>query len=73
MKTPEEMFEHELSAVFVRWWEESDLDELQMSQIAIEVIERFCDTTVDFDADFHFDELEEEQNNVGFEDDTEDE
>ncbi len=72
MKRPEEMFEHELSAVFVRWWEESDLDELQMSQIAINVIERFCDTTVEFDADFHWDELEEEgQNNVGFEDDQE--
>lgn len=72
MKTAEEMFEHELSAVFVRWWEESDLDELQMSQIAIDVIERFCDTTVDFDADFHLDEMEEEQqNNLGFEDEQE--
>ena len=70
-KSAEEMFEHELSAVFVRWWEESDLDELQMSKIAIEVIERFCDTTVEFDADFHWDELEEGQNNVGFEDDQE--
>lgn len=59
-KTPDEMFEHELSAVFVRWWEESDLDELQMSEIAIGVIERFCDTTVEFDADFHIDELEDE-------------
>ena len=74
MKRPEEMLEHELSAVFVRWWEESDLDELQMSQIAIDVIERFCDTTVEFDADFHWDELEEEeQNNVGFDDHQEDE
>ena len=69
MKTAEEMFEHELSAVFVRWWEESDLDELEMSQVAIDVIERFCDTTVEFDADFHLDE--EEQNNVGFEDNQE--
>jgi hypothetical protein len=68
------MFEHEVSAVFVRWWEESDLDELQMSQIAIDVIERFCDTTVDFDADFNNDAQElEEENNVGSEDDKEDE
>tara|TARA_R110002020_G_scaffold95823_1_gene229664 strand:+ start:950 stop:1135 length:186 start_codon:yes stop_codon:yes gene_type:complete len=58
--TPEEQFENELSAVFVRWWEESDLDELQMSQIAIEVIERFCDTTVEFEADFEFGEDENE-------------
>jgi hypothetical protein len=71
-KSAEEMFEHEVSAVFVRWWEESDLDELQMSQIAIDVIERFCDTTVEFDADFHWDANEmEEENNVGPEDDQE--
>ena len=57
IKTPEEMFETELSAVFVRWWEESDLDELMMSQIAIDVVERFCDTTVEFEADF---DLEDE-------------
>ena len=49
-----------MSAVFVRWWEESDLDELQMSQIAIEVIERFCDTTVEFEPDFEFGEDEDE-------------
>ena len=60
-KTPGEMFEHELSAVFVRWWEESDLEELEMSQIAIDVIERFCDTTVEFEPDQEFlDGLEEE-------------
>lgn len=58
--TPEEQFENEMSAVFVRWWEESDLDELQMSQIAIEVIERFCDTTVEFEPDFEFGEDEDE-------------
>ena len=58
--SPEEQFENEMSAVFVRWWEESDLDELQMSQIAIEVIERFCDTTVEFEADFDLGEDENE-------------
>ena len=58
--SPEEQFENEMSAVFVRWWEESDLDELQMSQIAIEVIGRFCDTTVDFKADFDLGEDEDE-------------
>ena len=38
-KGPGQKFEHELAAVFVRWWEESDLDELEMSHIAIGVIE----------------------------------
>jgi len=49
---PAVQFERELSSVFVRWWEESDLDETDMAGIALGVIERFCDTTVEFDADF---------------------
>tara|TARA_A200000113_G_C8771711_1_gene324566 strand:- start:64 stop:246 length:183 start_codon:yes stop_codon:yes gene_type:complete len=53
---PGQKFEHELSAVFVRWWEESDLDELEMSHIAIGVIERFCDTSVEFEPDFDLDD-----------------
>lgn len=57
---PGRMFERELSSVFIRWWEESDLDEVEMAQIAIGVIERFCDTSVEFEADFDLDEIEEE-------------
>lgn len=53
---PGKKFEHELSAVFVRWWEESDLDELEMSNIAIGVIERFCDTTVEFESEIQLDD-----------------
>jgi hypothetical protein len=53
---PGKKFEHELSAVFVRWWEESDLDELEMSHIAIGVIERFCDTTVEFESEIQLDD-----------------
>ncbi len=54
------MFEHELSAVFVRWWEESDLDETEMAELAIGVNERFRDASVQFEPDFDLDELEEE-------------
>lgn len=57
---PGRMFEKELSSVFIRWWEESDLDEVEMAHIAIGVIERFCDTSVDFEADFDLDEIEDE-------------
>jgi hypothetical protein len=59
-KGPGQMFEHELSAVFVRWWEESDLDETEMAELAIGVIERFCDTSVEFEPDFDLDEIEDE-------------
>lgn len=49
-------FENEVSALFTRWWEESDLDEEEMAQAAINVIERFCDTSVEFEADFEIEE-----------------
>ena len=60
IKTAEEQFEHELSNVFVRWWEESDLDENDMSLIAIEVVERFCDTTVEFESDIDLSGMDDE-------------
>ena len=56
----EEMFENELSSVFVRWYEESDLDDLTMAQVAIDVIERFCGTDVEFEQDFDFGEEDDE-------------
>lgn len=59
-ETPEQMFENELSSVFIRWYEESDLDELQMSHVAIGVIERFCDTSVEFDSDIDLSDLEDD-------------
>ena len=45
-------FKTELLGVFRRWFEESDLDEFRMECAAVEVIEKFCGTTVDFDPDF---------------------
>lgn len=48
----EEMFANELSSVFVRWYEESDLDDLSMADVAIGVIERFCGTDIEFEPDF---------------------
>lgn len=54
--SPQKQFENELSALFVRWWEESDLDEEDMAQAAVKVIERFCSTSVEFEADFDLDD-----------------
>ena len=50
-------FENELSAVFVRWWEESDLDELEMARIAVIVVDRFC--SVDIEYEFEPEDLED--------------
>jgi hypothetical protein len=60
-QTPSEMFKHELSAVFVRWWDESDIDDLKMAKAAMEVIEKFCGESVEFEADFGFDDEEDEE------------
>jgi hypothetical protein len=61
---PEKQFENELSAVFVRWWEESDIDEFEMGQIALTVVDRFCEVEiendVEFEMDFDLDEVDEE-------------
>jgi len=48
-----------LSSLFVRWWEESDLDEEEMALAAVNVVERFCDTSVEFEADFDVDQIED--------------
>jgi hypothetical protein len=58
--TPQEQFDTEISAVFIRWFEESDLMESEMSEIALNVVERFCDTEVEFEMDFDLDEVDEE-------------
>jgi hypothetical protein len=58
--TPQKQFENELSAVFVRWWEESDIDEVEMAEIAMVVIDRFCDTDVEFEMDFDLDDIDDE-------------
>jgi len=62
--TPEKQFENELSAVFVRWWEESDIDEFEMGQIALTVVDRFCEVEiendVEFEMDFDLDEVDDE-------------
>lgn len=69
-RAAKEMFKREVSAVFVRWWEESDLDEVEMAEAAMDVIDKFAESSVEFDAEFNIGE-NEEGDNVGFEDDQE--
>ena len=47
-------FQDELLAVFMRWFEESDLDEYAMEQAALAAIDQFCGKTLDFDPDPDF-------------------
>lgn len=53
---PAKKFEKELASVFVRWWEESDLEDHEMAAIALQVTDRFCSTDIEFEADFEFEE-----------------
>tara|TARA_Y100001963_G_scaffold62257_1_gene86887 strand:- start:1917 stop:2108 length:192 start_codon:yes stop_codon:yes gene_type:complete len=54
--TPEDraqqQFANELLAVFMRWYEESDLDDQDMYEVGIHVLDQFCGTSLDFDSDF---------------------
>lgn len=56
----EKQFENELSSCFQRWYEESDLDELEMAEIAIQVIDRFTDVSVEFDSEIDLDAIEDD-------------
>ena len=38
---PAEKFFNEIYSVFLRWWEESDLDEDEMAGLATQAIEKF--------------------------------
>lgn len=57
-ETPVEKFKNELKAVFTRWYEESDLDDVEMGDAAIEVVEQFCDVTIGFDSDIDLEDDE---------------
>lgn len=57
----EKQFENELSSVFVRWWEESDLDELEMARIAVKVVDRFCNVDIEYEG------LDDEDMEIEFE------
>ena len=34
----------------VRWWEESDIDDLDMARIAVKVVDRFCSIDIEYDS-----------------------
>ena len=56
---PLQKFSTELLGVFIRWEEESDLDELDMAEAAVEVINRFLNSeTLIFEPDFELDDEE---------------
>jgi hypothetical protein len=57
---PLDKFKNEVYSVLLRWWEESDLDEIDMGKAMLELVEKFCETTVEFECDFDLDEENEE-------------
>ena len=54
--SPVEKFKTEVYSVLLRWWEESDLDEMDMGQAMLDLVEEFCETSEEFEADFDLDE-----------------
>ena len=57
---PAEQFFNELYGCFLRWWEESDLEEDDMVSIANNVIERFTEAGVEFDSDIDLSDVEDD-------------
>jgi hypothetical protein len=57
---PAQQFANELMSVFMRWYEESDLDDEDMEDTANFVIHQFCGKNLDFKADFNLNDEEEE-------------
>ena len=60
MESDLDKFKNEVHSVLLRWWEESDLDEIDMGQVLLQLVEEFCQSSVIFEADFDLDEDEEE-------------
>jgi hypothetical protein len=52
-------FFNEILSVFIRWYEESDLDDEEMAQAASYAVDRFFDLEVAFEADFDLDDDDE--------------
>jgi hypothetical protein len=58
---PAQQFANELMSVFMRWYEESDLDDDDMANAANFVIHEFCGKNLEFEADFNLNDDEEEE------------
>jgi hypothetical protein len=50
-------FKNELGSLYNRWWDESDLDEMEMTEATNEVLDELLSTTIEFESDI---DLEEE-------------
>ena len=57
-EAPAQQFANELLSVFMRWYEESDLDDDDMAEAALSVIDQFCGSGVEFDSDIPLDDDE---------------
>ena len=57
---PIEKFKVEIKSVFMRWWEESDLDEEDMAEAVIDVCEAFCGTSIGFESEIDLEDDEDE-------------
>lgn len=58
--SPLDKFKVEIKSVFMRWWEESDLDEEDMAGAIVEVCETFCDTSIGFESEIDMEDDEDE-------------
>lgn len=48
---PKDKFKKELGMLYNRWWEESDLDEKDLTEATAEVCDELLGTTIEFEED----------------------
>ena len=60
MSPARKQFFNEVLSVFIRWYEESDLDDESMAETASYAVDRFFDIDIAFDADFDPEDGEED-------------
>jgi hypothetical protein len=55
-ESPLTKFKKELGSVYNRWWEESDLDEMEMTDATVEVLDKVLGTTIEFESEIDIEE-----------------
>ena len=58
-EAPATKFKKELGAVYNRWWQESDLDEMDMTEATSEVLDEILGTVIEFEPDIDIEEEKE--------------
>jgi len=55
-ESPIVKFKNELGSLYNRWWEESDLDEIEMTEATSDVLDEILGTVIEFESEIDIEE-----------------